>query len=82
MAAHLEDIQGWLKQAERQNCTHLIVVCDTFDHEDYPVYVKQGEEVNQHIEHYRHASMQQIMEVYNMSMDLNAQLKERRAYNI
>ena len=51
-------------------------------HDDYPVYVGKDEDINERIDYYREASMQIIMEVYNLSMDLEKQLKEYRAYHI
>jgi hypothetical protein len=82
MAASFETISGWVKRAKESDCTHLIVVCDTFDHDDYPVYVTKDEDIHERIKHFQQASMQRIMEVYNMSMDLDKQLKERRAYHV
>jgi|ERR1039458_6306432 hypothetical protein len=36
-----EDLRRWFNEGVELKATHMIVVCDTFDHEDYPVYVKQ-----------------------------------------
>lgn len=33
----------WLAQGKRLKATHLIVVCDTYDYEDYPVFVRKVE---------------------------------------
>jgi hypothetical protein len=82
MAARYEDISRWVYRAKEEGFTHLIVVCDTYDHDDYPVYVSKEEDINERIEHFRKASMQRIMEVYKMSMDLETQLNERRAYHV
>lgn len=82
MAARYEDIERWVYSAKEKECTHLIVVCDTYDHDDYPCYVSKDEDIHERIKHFKHADMQRIMEVYNMSMDLKTQLKEHRAYNI
>lgn len=38
MAASLDDIKRWVNSAKERNCTHLIVVCDSYDFNDYPVY--------------------------------------------
>jgi len=35
-----ENIQQWFEEGLELGASHLLVVCDTFDHEDYPVYVK------------------------------------------
>jgi len=56
----------------------LIVACDTFSFEDYPVYVMPGEDVR---ERCKLGEMQSIMEVYNLSMDLDKQLGEHRSFN-
>lgn len=82
MAARFEDIKRWVYSAKEQGCTHLIVVCDTYDHDDYPCYVSKDEDINERIKHFQQADMQRIMEVYKMSMDLEAQLKEHRAHNV
>ena len=43
MAATYEEIKGWLDEGrKRKDITHMIVVCDTWDHEDYPVYVAKS----------------------------------------
>ncbi len=81
MATTQDDIRGWLKEAKRQKATHLIVVVDTFDHQDYPVYVKPGEDIHARIVHYN-GNMQRVMEVYNLSLDWEHQLATRRAWNL
>lgn len=45
MTASLSDIQGWANRAKSEGATHLIVVCDTYDHDNYPVFVMPGESV-------------------------------------
>ena len=79
MAATLEDIKSWLVGAEKGGATHLIVVCDTFDHDDYPVFVSKEEDVFKKIAEFDEKDMQEIMEVYNMSQDIETQLQEKRA---
>lgn len=39
------EIDQWAKDARAAGATHLIVVCDTFDHSDYPVRVVPPETV-------------------------------------
>lgn len=72
-------IARWLNQAKKDGATHLIVVCDTFDHEDYPVSVMPGKDVREVYAKYNGKNMQRVMEVYSLSMDLDAQLNEFRA---
>lgn len=76
-----DEIQGWFERGVEQGATHMIVVCDTFDHDDYPVFVKPGEDVREREKYYRNASMQRVMEVYNLTGDMAAQLSQARAFN-
>jgi ABC-type sulfate/molybdate transport systems ATPase subunit len=76
------DIRKWLERGKsKSGCTHVIVACDTFDYEDYPVFVMEGEDVHEVYEKYNGSNMQTVMEVYNLSMDIEKQLNERRSFN-
>ena len=77
MTCTMNDIEQWLDNAGKDD-THMLVVCDTFDYDDYPVYTK---DVHESIKHYHAASMQTIMEVYNLSMDIDEQLNTNRVWN-
>lgn len=81
MAATKQDIIGWLNQGKSSNATHMIVVCDTYDYDDYPVYVHVGENVESKIRSHQ-GNMQKVMEVYSYALPLESQLNERRAYHI
>lgn len=64
--------------------THLVVVCDTFDHEDYPVYVKLGQDVRKVVAEYNGPNMQRVMEVYDLTESektLAQQQLEHRSFN-
>lgn len=76
-----EEIKGWFKRAKDNGATHLIVVCDTFDYEDYPVEVKPDEDVRKVEAQYNGPNMQKVMEVYNLSMDMDKQLGQFRSFN-
>lgn len=83
MATSQADIHEWLKEAKQKGCSHMIVVCDTFDHEDYPVFVMPNESVKDKLETYKPASnMQRVMEVYSLSLPIEPQLAEHRAYHV
>ncbi len=81
MATTKEDIKQWLERGKSQKATHVIIACDTFDHGDYPVYVMPSEDVHERAKAYNRVNMQRIMEVYNLSMDIESQLNEGRAVN-
>lgn len=81
MATTREDIREWLERGKTEEATHLIVVVDTFDHEDYPVYVHKGENVHNVYNEYNGKNMQRVMEIYSYAKDLEEQLAEPRARN-
>ncbi len=79
-----QTIEEWLVEAVCKGADFVIVVCDTFDtfdtfaHECYDVPVTREKFWAEH-DRLSTASMQRIMEVYDLSMGLVAQLDERRA---
>ena len=81
MAATKQDIEEWFKQGVREKATHMIVVCDTFDWDDYPVYVKKGDDVRTEQAKRNGANMQQVMEVYNLKKPMDKQMKEGRCFS-
>ena len=78
-ATNRSEIAAWFDRGLTLGATHLIVVCDTFDHEDYPVYVMKGEDAVAKAHQYDGKDMQRVMEVYSLRKDKAAQLSEFRA---
>ena len=81
MAANKKDISDWFDLGVKEGATHMIVVCDTFDWEDYPVYVESGQSARKVSEEYNGIDMQKIMECYNLKMDKETQMNQDRAFN-
>lgn len=79
MSTTKEDIKIWIKIGQAQGATHLIVVCDTYDWDDYPVYVMPGQDAHKEFETRSGSNMQRVMEVYNLSKDIDKQLDLHRA---
>lgn len=78
-----EMIRHWLNMGKNQGSTHVIIVCDTWDYEDFPVFVSKGENIQERVSNYRPENMEKVMEVYNLSMDLEKQLNSnKKAYNL
>lgn len=92
------DIRDWFERGVRIGATHLAVVCDNFDHDDYPVFLRQIPE-GEHVEpflspkethsvsdviktEYSGQNMQRCMEIYKLSDDMQAQLDQRICWNI
>lgn len=63
MATGKKDILGWVQEGKRIKATHVVVICDTFDYDDYPVYVKVGQDANKIAAEYGAKSMQKVMEI-------------------
>lgn len=82
MTTTKEDIVKWLKMAKEEgNISYVIIVCDTYDWNDYPVNVKVGQDIEKIMKKYNGINMQKIMEIYNLDMDIEQQLSEHRAYH-
>jgi hypothetical protein len=83
-------IGEWFDRGVAAGATHLIVVSDTFEHDEYPVYVEPGEDaLKVATERYGYdprqpfagKEMQVVMEVYDLRKDKASQLAQRRAFN-
>ena len=70
----------WFDEGIEEGATHMIVVCDTFDWEDYPVLVFPNENVHVVEESYQNKNMQKVMEVYNLQLAKQPQLESHRAF--
>ncbi len=82
MAASKSDIETWVRAGKKKkNCTHVIIVCDDWDYEDYPVEVLENQDIEEEMKKYNFGNMQRIMEVYSMKMDIDKQLLEYRAHH-
>ena len=90
MAATKDDIRLWLNSEntpmgnEKEDCTHMLVVCDTFDYDVYPVFVTKDQNVGKVIAEHDGKNMQTVMEVYSFSQKytVEGQLDEHRAWHI
>jgi len=78
MATTKEEIRQWLDEGKAKGSTHVIVVCDTYDWEDYPVFVLSGQDIEKVIPEYK-KNMQKIMEIYCLDEDFDKQLSQYRA---
>lgn len=81
MAATKTEIMNWVDKAKKEGATHLMVVCDTYDWEDYPVEVMPGQDIHATYARYDNHDMQKVMEIYNLAADTNKQLAEYRSFN-
>ena len=66
MSSSIQDLKRWFAAGVEAKASHMIVVCDTFDYEDYPVYAGLDNFWRLYDEH-DGKNMQRIMEVYDLS---------------
>lgn len=56
-----QDVERWTETAREKGATHVIVVCDSFSYEDYPVYIMPGESLKDKRSEYDGKSMQRVV---------------------
>ena len=81
MGTNAHEIRAWLTNAKRDGATHVVIVCDTFDHSNFPVPVMPSEKVRDVFEAHDNKDMNRVMEVYALHLDIEAQLSEHRAFH-
>lgn len=57
-----QEVEQWAAEAKTNGAKALIIVCDTFDHENYPVEVMPDDDLKELKDKYS-SNMQRIMEV-------------------
>lgn len=75
------DVQEWFDSGVKKEAAYMIVMVDTYDHGDYPVFVHPEDDIHKELTRRRMAPMQRIVEVYDLSMDRDKQINEYRAFN-
>jgi hypothetical protein len=78
MSTSREEISGWFDRGTAKNARWMIVVCDTFDWEDYPVFVEGHVNLKTSVASYDGVNMQKVMEVYDLHADKAEQLGKSR----
>ena len=74
------ELRAQFEYGKRCGANYLIMVCDQFEWEEYPVYVDSEENIFDCISYYRHSPMQQIMGIYDLNQDRDEQLNAPRNF--
>lgn len=86
MTANHQDIKDWLDEGLKSNARWVIIGLDRFDYENYPIYVNADEDPWATISHLGDNGTggmgDSYDEVYDLNLDIEAQLNERRAYHL
>lgn len=80
MGTTVSTISRWFDNGVEKGASYMLVVCDTYDYEDYPVYC-YGDEQTWKI-YNNPGQMQKVMEVYSLYSDKNEQLIAGRVFNL
>lgn len=73
--ATVRDLARMFDDGVFMGATHMIIVCDTFDHTDFPEYVMPGQDVHRVEADAAQKPFQHVMEVYNLREDKLGQLR-------
>jgi len=63
MAVSREEFKKWVRDGKRNGYSHMISVCDTFNHEDYPIYISTLKELRSRKKLIENEDMQRINEI-------------------
>lgn len=80
MTTTREQIGEWFDRGVSQGASYMLVICDSFDWNDYPVFAKTDDECL--AKNKDPGSMQRVMEVYDLRQDKAEQLAERRVFRL
>ena len=75
-----EQITAWFNAGKAKGNSHMLVVCDTFYHEDYPIYCKTKADAQGELDN--PGRMQRVMEIYSYNVNLQQQLERQRVWNL
>lgn len=82
MATTAQDITNWFERGNSQEHSHMIVVTDTYDYDDFPVHIARDSDIKENIKKYDGENMMAVTEVYSYDLPLEPQLAEHRAWNL
>lgn len=58
--------ERWIEIGKKMGATHIISVCDTFDYDDYPVYIMPEDSLEEKKKQYDGINMQRINEIITL----------------
>jgi hypothetical protein len=69
MAATREDVDRWIDIAKKNGDKFVLSVCDTFEWDDYPVFFKSKELLEEKYWEYEGKNMQRVNEIIRINDD-------------
>jgi hypothetical protein len=77
-----EEIVEWFSLGVMNGDTHLLLIYDTFDKTEYPIYAKGDDAAADQFRLYNGASHQQVKEVFDLRLGTDEQMLEERAWHL
>lgn len=71
------EIGQWFDRGVSQGSKYMLIICDTFDWEDYPYFFEDEKEAREKMSN--PGDMNKFMEAYDLSANKDEQLNMRRA---
>ena len=81
-AASKEEIIQMFEAGVRGGYNYMIMVCDNHDYSDFPVYAESEDQVREKLETYRNKNSTRVMEVYDLTQDMDKQMNMPRAWMV
>ncbi len=75
-----ETISGWFDKGLEAGWEYMVVMVDTYDYDDYPVYCATEKAAWNRVDNPE--PMQRVMEVYDLKAPKSPQMAKRRAFEI
>ena len=78
----VEQIEDWFIGGQEVGAAYMVVACDRFDHEDYPIYASDVEEARKIVKEKVSEELSGVHEVYDLNADKTTQLASNHAWAI
>lgn len=69
MAATRQEVDGWIESAKEKKIPFILSVCDTWDYDDYPIFCKDLDELQEEYDKHDGVNMQRVNEVIKIEGD-------------
>lgn len=76
-----ERIRRWLENGKKRRSTHVIVTYNVNKEDFRPIYVGKNQNIRSQLQIMNSDYQVKPVEVYDLSMDIDKQLLQRRAWN-
>ena len=77
-----QEIEDWFIGGQEVGAAFMVVACDKFSHEDYPIYASDIAEARKIVEGKAMRDLSGIHEVYDLNADRTPQLASKHAWAI